>query len=245
MAGLVSVSFRKLNPKEIILLAKEAGLGSVEWGGDIHVPAGDTKKAHEVRLLTEKAGLKISSYGSYYRIGVSEKADFGGVLASAKALGISIIRVWAYNKASAAVDGEAYARVVDDAKRICALANDFTVCLECHGGTLTDDYRSALKLLADVNCANLAMFWQPNQFRSFEYNMEAAKALAPYCKCVHTFAWEGKEKFPLDFHFGRWQSYAEAIRKAAPHAEFLLEFMHDDRPESLPQSACTLRKILQ
>ena len=46
--GLVSVSFRPLAGEEIIRLAKETGLAAVEWGGDVHVPAGDTARAKEL-----------------------------------------------------------------------------------------------------------------------------------------------------------------------------------------------------
>ncbi len=67
--GLVSVSFRSLNCKEITELVKNAGLSSIEWGGDIHVPQGDLKKAREVRKMTQDAGLMTAAYGSYYRAG--------------------------------------------------------------------------------------------------------------------------------------------------------------------------------
>ena len=43
--GLVSVSFRGLAPEAIIDLAAECGLGGVEWGGDVHVPCGDLRRA--------------------------------------------------------------------------------------------------------------------------------------------------------------------------------------------------------
>ena len=43
--GLTSVTFRKLDPLQVIQLTKSAGLQSIEWGGDIHVPAGDLDNA--------------------------------------------------------------------------------------------------------------------------------------------------------------------------------------------------------
>ena len=43
--GLVSVTFRKLEPAEIVDLVKQAGLQGIEWGGDIHVPHGDIQRA--------------------------------------------------------------------------------------------------------------------------------------------------------------------------------------------------------
>ena len=41
-AGLVSVTFRKLSVGEILAGVKKAELGSIEWGGDVHVPQGDS-----------------------------------------------------------------------------------------------------------------------------------------------------------------------------------------------------------
>ena len=37
--GLVSVSFRKNTPKEILEAVKEAGLSCIEWGSDAHAPS--------------------------------------------------------------------------------------------------------------------------------------------------------------------------------------------------------------
>ena len=54
--GLVSVTFRALPPREVAGLAARAGLAGIEWGGDIHVPHGDGKRAREVRRITEDAG---------------------------------------------------------------------------------------------------------------------------------------------------------------------------------------------
>lgn len=70
LPGLVSITFRKLSPGEIVELVATAGLVGIEWGGDVHVPHGDFARAAEVRKLTEgadatrlalsKASLKIT-----------------------------------------------------------------------------------------------------------------------------------------------------------------------------------------
>lgn len=36
--GLVSSTFRKLTPAEVVRRAAQAGLQGIEWGGDIQVP---------------------------------------------------------------------------------------------------------------------------------------------------------------------------------------------------------------
>jgi hypothetical protein len=67
MTGLASVTFRSLSTGRIIGLAKNANLDGIEWGGDIHVPPGDIALAVKIRVETLKAGLKVLSYGSYYK----------------------------------------------------------------------------------------------------------------------------------------------------------------------------------
>ncbi len=240
MQGLVSVSFRQLTPAAIVEAAAASGLSSIEWGGDVHVPAGDSVTAEHVRRCTEEAGLRVSSYGSYYRIGHSNPADFAAVLASARALGTHIIRVWAYVKPRSAVDDETYAGIVRDARRMADMAEDMDICLECHHGTLTEDYHDALDFLRDVDRINVKTYWQPNQFRSFAYNLASAEALAPYCRCVHVFDWEGKDRYPLAHGTPVWKAYIDVLRAVKNPPAFLLEFMHDDRVESLPETAATL-----
>ena len=43
--GLVSVSFRKKPPEEILSAMKGAGLSVIEWGGDVHAPSDDIQKS--------------------------------------------------------------------------------------------------------------------------------------------------------------------------------------------------------
>ena len=59
--GLVSVTFRKLLPHEIIDLVVKSGLSGIEWGGDVHVPHGEADTARMVKRMTLDAGLNVSS----------------------------------------------------------------------------------------------------------------------------------------------------------------------------------------
>ena len=243
--GLVSISFRNLKPKEIIQACRESGLKAIEWGGDVHVPAGQIDAASTVRDATDKAELGMPEYGSYYRIGQSDPAEIEGVVRSAKALDAAVIRVWAYCKNRQDCSAEEYENAVRDAKRICDAFPGMTFCLECHNNTLTEDYHDALRFLEDVDRPSLNMFWQPNQFRTHAYNLEACAALLPYIRAVHVFSWEGTDgknvMFPLEHHAKRWSEYISILRNA-PVGELpmMLEFMHDGRPESLPDTAKTL-----
>ena len=73
--GLVSVTFRKLSPEEIIKLVSQSGLDGIEWGGDIHVPHGDVKKARDIAQITKDEGLIVASYGSYYSLGCEKEKN--------------------------------------------------------------------------------------------------------------------------------------------------------------------------
>ncbi len=244
MTGLVSISFRPMSVEEIVSASATVGLDSVEWGGDVHVPAGNVSVAKDAKIIAGNAGIVSYSYGSYYRIGVSAAETFADVLASAEALGTRVIRTWAFNKGSEDISDWEYRAAVEDAARICDMAKDSTICLECHNNTLTDDYRSALRFIHDVGRENLKMYWQPNQYRDFAYNLAACEALAPLTRSVHVFSWDGDMRFPLADHETRWKRYIDILKKHVPDVPFMLEFMHDDRPESLPRAAETLKNWL-
>jgi hypothetical protein len=52
--------------EEIIVLAAEAGLLGIEWGGDRQVLPGHLGHAKQAGQLTRATGLEAVSYGSYY-----------------------------------------------------------------------------------------------------------------------------------------------------------------------------------
>ncbi|MCK4601119.1 MAG: TIM barrel protein, partial [Phycisphaerae bacterium] len=151
-SGLVSITFRKLPPEELVALVAKAGLEGVEWGGDVHVPHGDLRRAREVRKITLDAGLKVASYGSYYRVGHDEPVPFEVVLATAAELAAPTIRLWAGKQGSETADAEYRDRVVQESQRIAELAAQANIvpAYEFHSGTLTDTNASASELLAAV-----------------------------------------------------------------------------------------------
>lgn len=239
--GLVSISFRSMTVEEIARSAKDAGLCAIEWGGDVHVPHGDVKAAEHAAAVSAKYNLKIQHYGSYYKIGYSAPELFSKVLESAKILGSPIIRVWAgegiHPDTLSDID---YRRIVEDAKRICDMAGEIIIATECHNDTLTENYNYALQFFKDVNRKNLKTLWQPNQNKGFEYDLEAIDALDPYIVGVHVFNWEGSkpEKYPLALGTKKWSEYMHKLSKK--ELNYMLEFMPDDKIESLSQEVETL-----
>ena len=244
--GLVSISFRSLSAGEIIRIVTASGLEAIEWGSDVHVPAGDIAVAENVRSKTETVGIAMPEYGSYYVLGSEGGENIEKTVASARALGITNVRIWAGETSVAEMSQKTYGKIVDDARRICDSYPDIRFCLECHNGTVAQEFTDELKFFYDVDRKNLMTLWQPNQFRTHQWNISSLKALLPYIFGVHVFSWEGSNMFPLDAHTDRWTEYLNILagspRETMP---LMLEFMHDNRPESLTETAETLKKWIK
>ena len=196
--GLVSITFRRFSPGEIIALTQRANLDGIEWGGDVHVPHGDLQAARQVLAETRKANLQVACYGSYYRAGVSENDGLSWVqvLATAKTLAAPMIRVWAGNRGTQESDAAYRQTVIDDLGRICELAarENIAVALEFHGGTLTDSGENALQVLAGVQQPNLGCLWQPRVGQAVETRLNDLEWVAPYLSNVHVFQWDEKAR---------------------------------------------------
>ena len=247
-SGVVSVSFRPNSVEEIIKAASEAGLSLIEWGSDVHSPAGDVALAEKIKTDSEASGIKTVTYGSYFRVGVTPKEEFPEYLESAKALGASVIRIWAY-KSIKATSGEEWDKVVSEAKEICKMAEAYgiKICLECHNGSITEDYNTALKFLNAVNHSLFGMYWQPNQLKTLEYNLDAVKALAPYVECLHVFHFIDNVKAPLSEGLSDWRKYLAIIKESLSDKciPAFLEFMPDDKIETLAREAATLNSLIK
>ncbi len=249
--GLVSVSFRGLNCKQITELVKKAGLSSIEWGGDIHVPQGNLKKAREVRKMTRDAGLMTAAYGSYYRLGcelikTGERADFEKTLATAIELNAHVIRVWAGDRGSAEADASWRKKITEETRRIADEADkeNTAIALEFHGGTLTDSNQSCLELLEKINRPNVNTYWQPPVGSSMDYGLEGLRMLLPYLSNIHAFHWEDRERRPLAEGAEEWHNYIDVIKKAEGSRHIMLEFVKDDSPEQFLEDAAVLRELL-
>ena len=254
VTGLVSVTFRKLTCEEIVREVAKAGLRGIEWGGDVHVPAGDRGRAKEVGKMTREAGLRVMAYGSYYRVGALEGeedkrgggAGFAAVLESAVELGAPVVRVWAGSKGSQESDGWERGRVVEDARRIAEMAEaaGVKVCSEWHGGTLTDEVESGVRFLEEVGHKNFRTLWQTTNGRDGEYCVETLRRVLGRVENVHCFHW-GKtsaEKFALKEGEERWKRYLGELRTTGREHGVLLEFVKGDDVGQFRADARTLRE---
>ncbi|MBR5308243.1 MAG: sugar phosphate isomerase/epimerase [Clostridia bacterium] len=248
-SGLVSISFRGKCVNEIIRLSAENSLKYIEWGGDVHCPAGDISRARELGHLTKNAGLIPFCYGSYYRVGVNPVSEFQSVCETAKALGATVIRVWAYNKSYEACTSEELCRVISEAKEIfnIAKANDLCINFEYHRSTLTQTIDGALRLFSELDKDILFVSWQPNPEITVDEHMREL-SLLPRLDIVHTFAWtfENGEnvRHPLYNHHLTWKDYIKKAKEINPDCIFELEFFKDDSEEQMSQDCRTLNDLL-
>jgi sugar phosphate isomerase/epimerase len=242
-SGVVSVTFRKLSPRQIVDLVKRGGLEGIEWGGDVHVPHGDLAVARDVRSMTEDAGIAIPSYGSYYRVGLGEPAPFEDVLASAIELGAPVIRVWAGKNASAEATADDRERVEKDSIHIAHLAAGagLAVAYEYHGNTLTDTLDSTLSLLKAAAPAGVKTYWQPRGRDGREGNLRELQAVLPHLSHVHCYWWKGQTRMPLAEGAADWKEYLSLASQAPGDRTVYIEFVKDDSPDAFLADAKTLR----
>jgi 3-dehydroshikimate dehydratase len=258
-SGLCSITFRKLTPAEIVGLVRDAGLDAIEWGGDVHVPPGDTAAAEAARRLTIDAGLQVSSYGSYYQIIDAQggEQDFTPVLESALALGTDTIRIWPgtmpSNVMSAALRRKLVARLRDDLDR--AADRGIRLALEFHVSSLCDSNSAALAFLEEVDHPGLHAYWQPIYWLAdVPYRRAGLEALAGRTLNVHVFHWlfhpnrgtwgENVEKLPLAAGEAEWRQYLSVPLPSGKHYA-LLEFVSGDSAEQLQADAAVLRRMIE
>ncbi len=245
-AGLTSVTFRKLPPAKIIVLAVDSGLEGIEWGGDVHIPPSDTATAQRIGAQTREAGLETPSYGSYYRLGVSSKEEGDRVLESAVELGASVVRVWAGNIGSAEASAELRSAMIEDALSLAERADSRGVRIACewHGGTLTDTLESAMNLLEAIDHPTFGTYWQPRNGQPVESRLSDLEIISPHLMGLHVFQWGvGGERQPLSAGEDIWPPCLDQVAKACLNPLFAhLEFVAKDDPQQMREDAATLQR---
>lgn len=248
-SGLVSVTFRGLEPEAIVKLAAEASLDGIEWGGDVHVPHGDMKKAAVVGRMTRMQGLRVASYGSYYHAGCEGESLelFRQTVKTAVALGAPAIRLWAGIQGSAETGEETYCEIVESVGRMAEIAETEGMHLnfEYHSGTLTDSTASAIRLLSDIGKPNVGCYWQPPVGMDKQSCLKGLDNLMPWLSNLHVFQWITHDRCPLSEGAESWESYLEKAAELPGDRYCMLEFVKDDSIEQFQQDAAVLRTWLK
>ena len=240
--GLVSISFRPHSPEEILAAMHEAGLSVIEWGSDVHAPPHDRERLLSLVDLGRKYGVSVCSYGTYFRLGATPLSELPDYIAAAKLLGTRILRLWCGSKSGADMTEEERDDLITVCREAAAIAerSDAILCMECHKGTFTERVEDSLYLMRAVSSPAFRMYYQPHQWKTQEENLAMARALAPYTEVLHVFQWKGSDRFSLADGAEEWRTYLSAF----DGQPLLLEFMPDDRIESLCAEADALCRIV-
>lgn len=253
--GLVSISFRKLAPEEILKALKDLPLQGIEWGGDVHVPHGDLATAERIGRLTREAGLEPFCYGAYYRFrevhpeNKEPGPEIGAVLDSAQALGAPRVRLWAGEMDFEDASDDYIKAVADRAREVAQLAEqrNLAIDLEFHGGTFNNSAEHSLELLHMIDHRNVRTLWQPAVPLSVEERIAGLKKLLPRVSNIHCFHWGPggwKDRFALEDGADAWRAYLDVFRKTDTSRWISLEYVKDDSLEGLAKDARTLAELV-
>ncbi len=182
--GLCSVTFRKKTIEEVVEIAKTAGVKYIEWGGDVHVRTTDDAK--KVKNLCDKAGIKISSYGSYFNSASYDEEKWKEICLIAKEMNAPSIRVWLGRKNSEETSDKEYLELLENTKKMCVIAENhgLLVCPECHDNTFNNNTYAFLKIKNDLNQVIFRTYFQSRYFR-MEYDLDRIDRTYDFILNVH------------------------------------------------------------
>ena len=239
--GLVSVTFKTKSADDIVELCRNAGLETIEWSEGWHIPEDDPVEAERIGILTRDSGLSVAEYGSYYKLG--KGMDFRKRIVNARALGTDTIRIWAGDRASAAVPSAERKSMVEEARRVADMADaeGMRIVLEWHRETLTDTNESGLSFIEAVDRANFLTLWQPTMALSIPERCEGLQAIGKRLVNLHVYYWDDSGRRPLSEGAEIWREYLDCV--SGEHYA-LLEFVKDNTVEQFLSDAKTLHELI-
>jgi 3-dehydroshikimate dehydratase len=162
--GLSSTALLTRDYREVLRIARAAGLDALEWAGGMHVPLDDAQAAEAIMMETLRAGLTIASFAPLYRAGASGEMGlrFEAVLQAASILQAPALRVYVGEaRESGGGSGDAV-RLAESLRRLGdkAAARGITLCLSFGRNTWMDRYSAALALAAAVGHPFVRLAWE-------------------------------------------------------------------------------------
>lgn len=250
--GLTSVTFRNLTYQEILHYCKECELTCIEWGSDIHVPQTDMHYAEIIRDASKQAGIRISSYGSYYSLCTHDNwtEAFLPYLKTAAVLNAPIIRIWSGSKSSCEVSQEYYCRAVNETQELCDMAANYqiTIAFEYHDHSLSDTGKNAVQIAKDINRKNFGLYFQYDSHVTFDENISSLNEMLPYVKMVHV-AYNDFNRNALFIDEGNgvilWTRIINMLKSNQSKASFLLEFLKETSMEGLMRQTRVMKNLLK
>jgi len=246
--GLVSATFRQLEPSRIVTAVKKVGLQTIEWSENPHVPVNDLRAAATVGELTREAGLQVAAYGSYYNL--DDDQSFEPWIATCIALGAPLIRIWAGWKGSDVVTESVRAQLTERL-RTCseqAANSDVKLSLEFHENTLADTLASTQQLLRDVAHPALMTYWQlVKALRTEEELQEEMRTLLPWLAHVHVFFRNpvSNEWKALAEGKAVWRPLLDGLRTSHQNHAVMIEFVREHSLDAFRQDAEALKNWIR
>jgi sugar phosphate isomerase/epimerase len=196
MLGFTSTTLRPLSASDVILLAEKSGAECIEWGGDVHIKT--PKQAAEVKKVCDDKGIKIVSYGSYYRIGSNASENWIGICETASAMEAKTIRVWLGNRGSRFTSDKQFDNLVSDALKMSEVAKAYnlTIASECHAHTYNDNGDASLKFLNTVNKPNVRTYFQA-RYKDLNKDLQRLEKTLDYVDNVHISFFDADKKRPF------------------------------------------------
>ncbi len=243
--GICSVSFRKLQPQQIIKLAAEAGLDAIEWGSDVHASPKDKAALLAITEAQTAAGLHTSSYGTYFRIGTNSPDELHEYIEAAKILGTDTLRIWCGSKNYSELSEEERCAIISESKACAKIAESHSaiLALECHPNTFTDTPEGAIRIMEEVDSPAFKMYWQRktrggDKAEDIDYLSKIVKWLTN----IHVFEYHGGVQVSLSGAVGDW---CEILSDISDGRTLLLEFIPTGEPEALLAESLALRRIVE
>jgi sugar phosphate isomerase/epimerase len=246
--GLSSVSYRNASPEAVIAAAKAAGLGGIEWTADTHVPHGDLRCAEKVMMATLRAGLTISAYGSFFRLGIpgQDATAFGPVLETALRLQAPVIRIWGGTPRGSRPPSPEELAAEGAAVADLAGRHGITLCIEPHERSAVPGFAVLARLLDAAGHPFLGACWThlPGNGAGTEGEEEIARLaelIGPRISLVHIRNWSpfrGADRAAGDgCCAAAIERMVEHNRASALDRWALIEYLEDDKPETLKRDA--------
>ena len=240
MVGITSTTLRKYTVDEVVQTAVKGGAEAIEWGSDVHIKT--LADAEFAAKICSENGVKINSYGTYYRVGSKNHAEWREICLIAKRLGAESIRTWLGTKGSNETTEAEYAAIVNDALSMADIAAQYGLIIsnECHPNTYNDTTESALRFLKDVNKPNFKTYYQ-SWYCDEAGDKEKLFKTFPYIRDVH-ISFSELIKFQGEHHIdGNYiNKIADWLNSQGFNGCVLLEFTENGRDE---EAICDLQKL--
>lgn len=195
--GFTTTTLRNIRDlTKIVKIAADAKADVIEWGGDVHIKDIGTAKAAN-KLCTD-AGITVSSFGSYYRVGSGNADEWKEICELASNLGADSVRVWLGKKNSEATDSDYYNKILSDSQSICDEAAKYSliVSAECHDNTFNNNTDAFLKIKSEIQRDNFKTYFQ-SRYNKLSYDLDRISRTIGYIENVHiSFSELRREQFP-------------------------------------------------